>query len=260
MAKKKGIRSEVVKPEEVPEDVRRDIEATWAGDEDAPDPADDAREEHKRWEDRERERLRGALIPDEPHRLRERDGQVHPPKIKLRPHEAEILKDAQPHNEFTDERKQRFIELLMSYGVKHKCAKAVGICPYTFNLHMKKDPEFAEAVNLALEVFRDTLEEVIIDRAVHGWVEPLTSGGMVVGYVKKFDNRLLELLLKRHIPEFRDKQQIDMKVSGGVLVAPQRPVDADTWRAQHELPPPSSREIIDQPEEAHSEHRSSDEQ
>jgi predicted HTH domain antitoxin len=202
-------------------------------------------EQESRWQTRGNA---APLIPDEPVRLRETDGHVHPPKIELRPdpaalgltdEEAKHLVDGgknNPHVRFTDELKSRFVELLASYGVKHKCAKAVGVCAYTVTLHEKKDQEFAEAVELAMEVFRDSIEETIIDRAIHGWREPMVSAGHIVGYVTKFDNRLLELLAKRHIHAYRDKQQLDVNVSGGVLVAPAPAQSVEEWRAQNTRP------------------------
>lgn len=200
------------------------------------------------WQHREEERLRGALIPlEDDHRLRERDGKVHPPRIQLRPEEAEILEDGtrqKAHTLYNDELKQRFIELLSMYGVKHKCAKAVGICPYTHNLHYKKDPEYAEACDLAMEVFRDSIEETIIDRAIHGWMEPLVSGGAIVGYVKKFDNRLLELLAKRHIAAYRDKQHLDVSVSGGVMFAPAPVKSEEDWEQQTRLEEDQRRRLV----------------
>ncbi len=202
----------------------------------SPKEQEEAQKVKQTWEDKERERLRGALIPDEEVRLRGRDGRVTPMVFQLRPGEAEHLEGGpkqKPHVKFTDELKVRFIELLSVYGVKYKCARAVGIAPMTFNDHMNKDPEFAELVDQAMEHFRGSLEETIIDRAVHGWIEPVVSAGVIVGYVKKFDNRLLELLLKRHIADFRDKQQMDVNVSGGVLVAPQTPTSVEDWQKQH---------------------------
>ena len=192
---------------------------------------------------------RNRLIPDEEHRLRETNGQISPPDIDLRPEESQRLletegqtKDGTPRKSekkppvrFTDELKKRFVDLLAQYGVYWKCAKAVGVSAYTVTLHKKDDEEFAEACELAMSVFRDSIEETIIDRAVHGWEEPVYSQrlGTQIGTIHRFDNKLLELLAKRHIPEYRDKQQIDHNVSGGVLVAPASPASAEDWEDKH---------------------------
>lgn len=192
------------------------------------------------------------LIPNEPHRLRESDGHiVPPPQLYLTKEQKRDLESGQFRGKFGDTEKAQFIELLSRYGVKTKCAKAVGVCPYTINIHAKKDPDFADACELALEVFRDSIEETIIDRAIHGWEEPVVSAGKVVTKVRKFDNRLLELLAKRHITAYRDKQQLDVNVSGGVLVAPAPPQSQEDWQQQfsappnHELPSGTQRDTID---------------
>lgn len=194
-----------------------------------------------------RERGSAALIPDEEHRLREKDGTVMPAELQLTREEKAALDDdrnwkghlmqraQKPHVQFTDEKKVRFCELLARYGVKHKCAKAVGVSAYTVTRHEQQDQDFKEAVALAVETFADMVEETVIDRAVHGWDEPVYSQklGIRIGTIRKFDNRLLEMLLKRHRPQYRDKQQMDVNVSGGVLVAPALPPSTDEWRERH---------------------------
>lgn len=171
-------------------------------------------------------------IPNEPHRLREADGNIEPPKIVLNEAHRRSLETGQFRSVFDDEAKIRFVELLSKYGIKTKVAKAIGICPMTYRNHEKNDPDFAEAMELAMDVFRDSIEETIIDRAIHGWVEPVVSAGKVVAKVRKFDNRLLEFLAKRHIPAYREKQQVDVNVSGGVLVAPAPPQNQEDWQRQ----------------------------
>lgn len=189
------------------------------------------------------------LIPEEPLRLRETDGTIHPPELVLRPMEEAALLEAEtvnqdgnlrqrPHHTntiFTDELKQRYIVLLSQYGIKYKCAKGVGVSPVTVRLHVRKDEEFSEACDIAMEIWRDSLEETVVDRAVHGWDEPVFSQklGTQIGTIKKFDNRLLELLVKRHIPAFREKQQVDVNITGGVLVAPAASPSGQDWEKKH---------------------------
>ena len=206
------------------------------------------------------------LIPDEPLRLRETDGSIHPPKIALRPSEERGLLEAEattqagdvrqrPHPtnvKFTDDLKKRYVLLLSQYGIKYKCAKGVGVSPVTTRLHEREDEEFAEACEFALDIFRASLEETVIDRAVHGWDEPVFSQklGTQIGVIKKFDNRLLELLVKRHIPAFREKQQVDINITGGVLVAPSGPQKAEDWEKKHrgdiiDVEPEKSKQLDD---------------
>ena len=87
--------------------------------------------------------------------------------------------------------------------------------------HLNNDPAFAEAYEEAYTYFKDALEAEMLRRAVQGWKEPVVGGkdkDEVVTHVQKFDSQLLQLALKRHIPEYREKYQVDANVSGGVLV------------------------------------------
>lgn len=173
--------------------------------------------------------LANQLMPEERVRLRNRFGEVEPPPIELR-HQAESL-EPRKWVRFSDDLKVQYLGLMAMYGNRSKCAKALGLSPSTVRKHKQKDREFAEAVEVAMEVFRDSIEEAITDRAIIGWEEPVYSQrlGCKIGTIRKFDNRLLELLAKRHIPAFREKQQLDVSVNGGVLLIPQQEEDPDKW-------------------------------
>lgn len=174
------------------------------------------------------------MVQNEKVRLRDKFGNVeNPPEVILRA-DANITR---AWNLFTDELKLQYLKLLAQYGNKSKCAKAMGIAPSTVRLHKRNDEEFAEALELSMEIFRDSIEEAIVDRAIHGWDEPVYSQrlGIKIGTIRRFDNRLLELLAKRHIPAFREKQQLDIQVGGGVLLIPQTAESSDEWEKKHNL-------------------------
>ena len=63
------------------------------------------------------------------------------------------------------------------------------------------DPDFALAWDEAVNIAADALEREAWRRAVEGFEEPVHYRGEVVGYVKKYSDRMLELLLKAHRPE-----------------------------------------------------------
>lgn len=199
------------------------------------------------------------LIPAEEHRLRESDGAVRGPTIELRPDPVPaLLNDGLtaggqvsvgpmtdvPRLPFSDDRKVRYVELLARYGLKSKVAKAIGTTIQTVNYHEKHDPDFAEATSWAMDVFRDSIEEVIQDRAIHGWKEPVFSQrlGCQIGEIHRFDNKLLELLAKRHIPAYRDKQQVDHTVTGGVLIGVDQAPSPEDWEQKHKRLAEESRE------------------
>lgn len=94
--------------------------------------------------------------------------------------------------------------------------------PVTFFSLAARDPEFAEQKRLAMEVGTDVLENEAYRRAVEGYDELVIgkvspgidgvirdeAGNPVV--VKKFDSRLLEVLLKGRRPAYRDNPRVDI--------------------------------------------------
>lgn len=136
----------------------------------------------------------------------------------------------------------KFLENLALTGTWYKSAEYCGLS-YSTILRLKKEyPEFAVACEEALVSYRDLLVEAAHDRAINGWDEPVFSQrlGTEIGRIRKFDSRLHELLLKRHDAGFRDKVEIETRVSVGVLVAPVAAVSESDWEKRfdnkrHEL-------------------------
>ena len=79
-----------------------------------------------------------------------------------------------------------------------------------------RDKEFAEEWDSAVAEATDMLEAEARRRAVDGFEEPVFYQGAVVGAVRKYSDRMLELLLKGHAPEkYKDRVQHsgDVKVN-----------------------------------------------
>ncbi|MHC4545759.1 MAG: hypothetical protein ACYSYL_14765 [Planctomycetota bacterium] len=129
--------------------------------------------------------------------------------------------------------KRLYIQNLAMYGLKTKAADGTGFSHDTFERLRRTDEDFDLKCEQAMAVFRDSLEEVAIDRAKEGWDEPVYQQGMMVGTKRKFDHTLLLALLKRHIPEFRDRATLDHNVSGGVLVVGDPQKTVDEWLEKH---------------------------
>ncbi len=116
--------------------------------------------------------------------------------------------------------------------------------------------EFHEAWDAALEIGNDYLEQEAQRRAVAGYEEPIVHKGIqafvrdaVTGEleldvngrpipltVRRYSDRLLEVLLKARRPEkFRENMRIEAHVTGGVLAIPQSDqanLSADDWAAR----------------------------
>lgn len=144
---------------------------------------------------------------------------------------------------FTPELQATFLDELRRTGRWAHSAEAVGVHYNTVYLHRKKDPAFEAECTAALEYFRDVLVEAAVTRAVDGIEETIyNKDGEITGTRIKYSDRLLELLLKRHDPKFRDSHQIDVKVDAqvGVLLVQAPSADSASWKDRFDgkqLPP-----------------------
>jgi len=121
--------------------------------------------------------------------------------------------------------------LRMIPNVRMACDAAC-VCPRTAYKYRNTEPDFkeqwedAEAAGVAL------LHAAAFKRAVVGELEPIYQGGVRVGFKKVLSDRLLEVLLKAHLPAmFRESHQVEMTVTGKVkveTVTPQEVLDINT--------------------------------
>lgn len=128
------------------------------------------------------------------------------------------------NRQFTTGRKAAFLKELAATGRRTDARAVVGICNRTVTNHLSPngntfDPEFAAGYEEAMEEYRDALVQEAHRRAVDGVPEPVYYMGARVkekdgknAVVLKYSDRMLELLLKRHIPEFRDRSTVDSTV------------------------------------------------
>lgn len=65
----------------------------------------------------------------------------------------------------------------------------------------ERDPEFAKQWDDAVEEATDALEREARRRAVEGWDEPVFYKGQLQGYIRRYSDRMLELLLRAHRPD-----------------------------------------------------------
>lgn len=150
--------------------------------------------------------------------------QAERPPRKMRP------ADAGPHYtpvgyKFDDEMKAEFLRLYAATGQHNRSAAAIGINPETVRQHRMKFPEFGQAVAEAYRDFQESLETEALRRARQGTLEPVFQKGVKVGEIRRFSDNLLLEMLRRHIPEYRHRQQVDVNHTGGVLVVPEKAKD-----------------------------------
>lgn len=113
------------------------------------------------------------------------------------------------------ELRESFLETLRQTGNVGVAAEIINVYRTTPYQWKKKDPAFAKRWEEALDAAADVAEAEVRRRAVEGWDEPVFYKGEVVGYTKKYSDRMLELHIKALKPEkYRDKQVGD----GAILI------------------------------------------
>lgn len=88
-------------------------------------------------------------------------------------------------------------------------ADAAEISRETHYEWLRVDPAYKQAFEDAKPIAADFLHDIAVERASKGWLEPVYQNGAEIGQIRKFDNRLLEFLLKGHKREmFGDKTEL----------------------------------------------------
>lgn len=105
-------------------------------------------------------------------------------------------------------------------GALQLSSREAGVSPSTVRSHLTTDPVFKAAYDEAMNDFKEHVETEIYRRAISGWDEEVYQQGEYVGTIRKFDSRLLELLAKRHIPEYKEKFEVQHHLPPGTLVVP----------------------------------------
>jgi len=129
-----------------------------------------------------------------------------------------------------DRRRAVFIQNLAQHGVVGRAAAAAGWPSSTAYALRKSDPEFARLWEEAVEFAADALEAAARERAVDGVLRPVYQQGALVGHVREYSDRLLELMLRAKRPEYRERRDVDVGFKGGVLVVPGQSPESD-WEA-----------------------------
>lgn len=80
------------------------------------------------------------------------------------------------------------------------------------------DPVFKEQYLDAREDATDALEDEARRRAHEGVNEPVYQGGEKVGVIRKYSDRLLEMMMKAHRPDRFREQHVHTGADGGPIV------------------------------------------
>ena len=131
---------------------------------------------------------------------------------------------------FPDDQKQIFLENIAKHGRKSTAAVAAGVSTNRVNRELEMDEEFKEAFLEASQAYVDRVVGHHQDLLFEGQTKvSYDRQGNVVSEEKVYPVRLIELELKKHDEGYRDKREVGVKVSGGVLVAPADVASIDDW-------------------------------
>lgn len=113
-----------------------------------------------------------------------------------------------------------FLEAFAETGVVKSACRIAGVSRATVYRHREEDEAFAALWADAEADAGDVLEAEAVRRAVVGTERPVFQGGVEVGRIREFSDRMLELLLKARKPEkFGDKKQLELGGSVGLHFA-----------------------------------------
>lgn len=138
---------------------------------------------------------------------------------------------------FDETAKKLFLEEYVKHGRMGTSASAAGVTSSTVRKHLELDPEFAEACLEAEDTYRSRLIEHHQNLVFEGQTKTTYDRmGNVVSEEKIYPIRLIELELKKHDEGYRDKREVSLSVSGGVLVAPAEAKSVEDWEARFSGP------------------------
>lgn len=133
-------------------------------------------------------------------------------------------------NKFDDRAKGIFLDEYRKWGRMGESAASAGFSTGTIRRHMEEDEEFGMAVLMAEEEYKEQLIGHHQDLIFNGTQkESYDRNGNLVSTETIYPIRLIELELKKHDPGYREKQEIAVNHTGGVLVAPAETASIDDW-------------------------------
>lgn len=119
------------------------------------------------------------------------------------------------------ERWPEFLKHLAETGLYSAAATALDVSQSTVMAIKREDPDFSELCDEALERYKKKLIDAATKRAVEGYEVPIVGGrerDRVVATEVRYSDRLMELLLKRADPSFREKSEVTIRQETGLEI------------------------------------------
>lgn len=99
---------------------------------------------------------------------------------------------------------KKFLEVFVSstaYGTVSKAAEAAGVSSRVVEHRAKTSPMFKMQLDAARELIRGMTRYEIIRRALEPSQRPVFHRGEIVGYIQEWDNKHLQWVAERMMPE-----------------------------------------------------------
>jgi len=130
----------------------------------------------------------------------------------------------------SEEKQNVFLDELANHGRMMSACKQAGVTYSSVRRLRAADKDFDEAVIDAERCYHDRLIAHHQNLVCNGTTkENYDRNGNLVSSEQVSPVRLIELELKKHDDGSRDKKEVDLKVSGGVLLAPSDVKDIEEW-------------------------------
>ncbi len=131
---------------------------------------------------------------------------------------------------FTEKVMADILNNIVNYGGIRDACVSHGVSYKQFKDLCGEYPDLKLLREEAKELYREKVSRAIHNRAIDGWLEPVFYKGSVIGYIRKFSDRMLELQGKKVDPAYREKGALDINVAGGVLVVNASEIpDKEAW-------------------------------
>ncbi len=109
-----------------------------------------------------------------------------------------------------------FLEEFAKHGNVTMAARAAHVERKTVYRWKEKSDTFLYRYNQAFEEAKDNIRHEIYRRGYEGWEEAQFSAGKRMGTIRKYSDTLLIFQAKALMPEYREKQSLDITTTGTV--------------------------------------------
>lgn len=127
----------------------------------------------------------------------------------------------------------RFLNEYQKWGRMGESAAAAGVTTQCVRDEIKRNPEFAEALLEAEQMYRDKLIAHHQDLVFNG-VERTSydRNGNIVSKEIQYPIPLIQMELRKHDEGYREKKEMEVKHGGGVLLAPAEMKSIEDWESK----------------------------